>query len=372
MNRRYRTAIFALAFVMQCGLAHAGMRVEITDPRYFETPHKIIFPWAEIKLVSFEFEATGDDAQGKQRAIELHDQFLAKIHDLQGGAIITYVTPKGQKISNYRVKALDVAEQQKAQMALWGRIILDSSGAALINARLMLVTPPPGISARYAKAASQDEGGLPVEVLGLIDAPVTEMRIDFNTLKTDVTPLAYFLSGLARYYKGAVREGNEAKRWLQGSIDDLNAFVEQMSEAQDRGALSQAHVYLARAYFHLANADPARASDLLLKASNHAKRAADLNPYDPSVPTVQAVIAVKQDADPGDARAYLMRAAELAPTDKNIWVSLAVMNSSQGKMEAAKRQLDNATLVQRIQDEAPLPAIQNLQRQIETYQQEAR
>ena len=347
--------------------AHAGMVVEMRDPRFFEQQQAVIFPKAEVKLVTFEFEAVGEDQRGKERAKELHKQFLAKIHDLHGGAIITFVTPPGQKIENYRVQAERVAKEQRAQMVLWGRIMVDRAGTPLINARLMLVEPPPGISADYKKLAELESTRVPVDVRGVIDAPVTLWRIDFNTVENDIAPLTLYLSGLARYYKGAVRGGGEAARWLNGSVADFKAYVAALPEGADRGAVSQAHLYLARAYVRLADAEPARVADHLNAARRHAELAAQLNPYDAAVPTAQAVIAARQGAPLTELRGKLAQAVNMAPADGNARVNLAVLDGAQGKVSEALRQLDNASFVQKAQKKATLPAVDNLRRQLAPY-----
>ncbi len=348
-------------------VARAGQIVEVQDPRYFESQQKVIFPNAEVKLVTFEFETVGDDQGGKQRAKELHDQFLAKIHDLHGGAIITFVTPPGQKIESYRVQAEQVAKQQHAQMVLWGKILLDRGGTPLISARLLLIEAPPGISANYhgvIDEAAVDTHGMPVGVRGVIDAPVTQLRMDFSTVENDVTALAYYLSGLARYYKAAAREGSQALRWLNSSIQDFKAYVERVPESADRGALSQAHLYLARAYVRLADVEQARSAAHLAVARGHAEQSAQLNPFDAGVPTVQAVIAARQGAPLADLRTLLIKAVSLAPADGNARVNLAMLSGAQGKVSEALRQLDNASFVQEAQNKAPLPSVKTLRQQL--------
>jgi hypothetical protein len=347
--------------------AQGGAMVEVKDLRYFSQQQKVIFPNAEVKLVTFEFEAAGGDERGKQRAKELHDEFLAKIHDLHGGAIVTFITPPGQRIENYRVVAQDVAKQQKAQMVLWGRVLVDPGGTALINARLELIDPPPGISADYQRETAGRRSER-VGVVGVIDAPVTQLRVVFNTLEKDVTPVAYFLSGLARYYKGAVREGSVSIRWLKSSVDDFSRYVALVPEKSDQAALSQAHLYLARGHVRLAAAEPARASQWLAAARQHAQQAARLNPYDASVPTAQAVIAARLGSRPDEIGAYLQQAVALAPADTNARLNLAVSDSAQGNVKDAVRQLDSATVIFKAQDREVSPAVQNLRRQIETYQ----
>lgn len=369
MRYVYRAMILALAGLCSWNIVQAGDIITVKDPRFFEGQQRVIFPHAEVKLVTFEFEAVGDYDRGKQRAKELHKEFLAKIHDLHGGAIITFVTAPGQTIENYRINAQNVAKQQQAQMVLWGRILAENDRAPLINARLMLVTPPPGVSAEYGKVAQLGEEKGPLEVQGVIDAPVTQSRVDFNTIEKDVAPLAYFLSGLARYYKGAVRQAGEAKRWLRSSINDFKAYVEQVPEELDRAALAQAYLYLARAYIRLADGDRRLASSFLHDAQVFAERAAKLNPYDANVPTVQAVISVKQHVNPSTTRAYLIHAVELAPADANARLNLAVMNSAEGKVGEAIRQIDNATFIQKTQNKEPLPAVGEFRKQLETYQQ---
>ncbi len=358
-----------LVLGLMVATARAGMVIEVVeDPRYFERQQQVIFPHAEVKLVTFEFESVGGDERGKQRAKQLHDQFLAKIHDLHGGAIITFVTPPGQKIDNYRAKAEQIAKQQQAQMVLWGRILVERSGTPLISARLMLLEPPPGVSADLRHLANMGEGGAPVEVKGVIDAPVAQMRVDFNTLENDVTTLAHFLSGLARYYKGAAREGEQARRWLRSSIDDFRAYVDTVDEKQDRAALAQARLYLARAYLRLAEADSAQSSRWLTQARDHAEEAARLNPYDAGVATVLAVVTIEQGVDSAVTRAHLMRAVGLAPTDANVRINLAVFESAAGQVSEALRQLDNASFVQRAINQAPLPSVQMLREQLKPFE----
>jgi len=345
--------------------AWAGIVVEVRDPRYFERQQEVIFPKAEVKLVTFEFEASSGDERGKRKARELHDAFLKKINDLQGGAIITFVTPPRQRIENYRVTATDVAKQQKAQMVLWGRVLIDKAGVPLISARLMLVELPAGISGEYQGQAPVSGSG-PVKVTGVVEAPVTQSRIDFSTLEDDVTPLAYFLSGLARYYKAAVRDGSAAARWLNSSVTDFKEYVKRMPETSDAATLSQAHLYLARAFVRLAAVEPARSPQWLAQAAGEADHAARLNPYDASVPTVQAVIAVKQRAPLAEVRARLVKATTLAPTDGGARVNLAMLEAAQGKLDEAQRQLGNAGIV----DKSPKvsEAAQNLKRQLDSYQ----
>ncbi len=365
-TRGYGWAVLWIA-IGWLNTAHAGMVVEMRDPRFFERQQAVIFPKAEVKLVTFEFEAVGDDQRGKERAKELHKQFLAKIHDLHGGAIITFVTPPGQKIENYRVQAERVAKEQHAQMVLWGRIMVDRAGTPLINARLMLVEPPPGISADYKKLAELEANRVPLDVRGVIDAPVTQWRIDFNTVENDIAPLTLYLSGLARYYKGAVRGGGEAARWLNGSVADFKAYIAALPEGADRGAASQAHLYLARAYVRLADAEPARVTDHLNAARRYAELAAQLNPYDAAVPTAQAVIAARRGAPLAELRSKLEQAVNMAPADGNARVNLAVLDGAQGKVGEALRQLDNASFVQKAQKKAALPAVDNLRRQLAPY-----
>lgn len=357
-----------LLFLSFCPMAGvmAGEIVVVEDPRYFERQKQVIFPHAEVKLVAFEFETVGESESGKQRARELHSQFLSRIRDLRGGAIITYVTPPGQQIENYRVEAESVAIQQQAQMVLWGRILLDRSDVPLINARLMLIEAPPGVSATYSREAETDDGPL-VRVKGVIDAPVTQTRVDFNTMEKDVMPLAWFLSGLARYYKGAAREGAQAGSWLRSCIDDFSSYIGQVSEELDRSALAQANLYLARAYIRLAEVEASGAPDLIEQAHTHASEAARLNPYDPSVPTVQAVVAVKRNADAATIRSHLAQAVRLAPADGNMRVNLAVMDGAAGKVEDALRHLDKASFIQKVQQNEPSPAIQQLREELQEY-----
>jgi len=342
----------------------AGRIVEIRDPRYFKQTQEVIFPWAEVKLVTLEFESVTGDPRAKSRAKELHDQFLASIQGLPGAAVVTYITQPGERIENYRVTATQAARQQHAQMALWGRILTDKQGDALINARLTLVERPPGVSARYGdenRLASQSGG---VEVRGVIEAPVITERIDFRTVENNLSPLVHFLSGLARYYKGTITEGAAAKPWLEGSITELKAYANDPRSATDRDALAQAHLYLARACARLADADSGRRASWLGQAAAHVGRAADLNPYTVEVPALRAVIDVRREAPVAQVRSSLVEAVRLDPKDSTSRLNLAVFEGATGKFSNAMRQIDHAQETRKLTDQAVLPEIQELKQQL--------
>jgi roadblock/LC7 domain-containing protein len=331
-------AISLTAFV--CSPSTAGMIVEVRDPRQLQQQQEIIFPQAEVKIVAFEFESVGADERGKQQAKALHDQFLAKIQDVQGGAIVTYVAKPGEKIQGYRVTVEQVARQQNAQIAVWGRVFVDAKGTVLTNMRVSLIERPPGISAEYLNTA-QPASGAPVSTRGVIDAPVYQTRIDFITVAGDISPLATFLSGLVRYYKGSARDGAVATRWLGGSIVDFQNYLAAVNERADVSAAAQAHLYLARAQVRLAAIDKANGAKLLGEAKEHADKAALLNAYNSEAPTVQAVIAAKMNAPVAVMQAYLSKAIAAAPVDSTARVNAAVLDSAQGKYSDATKQLDN-------------------------------
>jgi len=207
MNTHRLRGLTAFAFAASAWLpCSAGMIVEVQDPRQLAQQQQVIFAQAEVKVVAFEFESATGDERGKQMAKALHDAFLAKIQDVQGGAIVTYVAKPGEKLENYRVTAEQAARQQKAQIAVWGRVLGDAKGTVRTNMRVTLIERPPGISAEYASTA-QRESRAPVSTRGVIDAPVTQTRINFTTVAGDISPLVNFLSGLVRYYKGSARDG---------------------------------------------------------------------------------------------------------------------------------------------------------------------
>jgi hypothetical protein len=355
---------FSAAFAgLMLGVASeifAGMMID--DALYFSAkPPQIIFPGADVKLVTFEFEAAGNDERGKRVAKELHNQFLKEIHDLEGGAILTYVAPSGKRLDNYRVEAVEVAKGQQAQMALWGRIALDQAGIPLINARLQLIQPPPGISASYRKVVVL-KFGTPIQVEGRLADDITQVRLNFNTLEKDVTTLANFLSGLSRYYKGMKSSSSvEAKRWLESSMKDFDEYVKSVPDTADPVALAIAHTYLARGQYRLAETDAQRGSALLERAASHASQAAKLNPYDPDVPTVQAVIAAKRNKAPEELRPYLVQAASLAPANSTARINLALANSASAKFDQANQQLSSARFVNGVRAKEPLPDIDRLQ-----------
>jgi hypothetical protein len=358
-----RLLMLALCAVWPAAL-HAGQIVRVTDPRYFQRPQPVIFPGAEVKLVMFEFEAVSGDKRGKERAKQLHDAFLHRIQNLSGGAVITYVTATGQSIANYRIEAEEVAKHQGAKMALWGRVFLDSQGRSLLAARLALIEPPPGIEASYSVIAHAGGRGPPTEVRGVINAPISQARIDFAPIEGDATVLATILSGLARYYKGATRQGPEAARWLTESVDAFNEYIARVPESADAATLAQANLYLARALVRLADARPQEAASALEAAEEHAATAARLNPYDASVPPVLAVVAQKRKATPETVRARLVNAVRLAPTDATARLNLAVLDVSMGRSDAALQTIEQAKSAQRIQRKQEPVEQQQLERDI--------
>src|SRR5216684_3869662 len=320
----------------------AGQIIKVSDPRYFQKQQPVIFPDAEVKLVMLEFEAVAGDERGKEQARQLHDAFLQRIRNLSGGAVVTYVSGTGQSMAKYRVEAEDVAKRQRAKMALWGRVVADSQGRSRLAARLALVEPPPGIEARYRVISPASERGVPTEVQGVINAPIAQTRIDFAPIEGDVTVLATFLSGLARYYKGAVREGPEAARWLTESVNDFREYIARVPESADGAALAQANLYVARALVRRADASPPGAVTDLAAAEEHAAVAARLNPYDASVPPVLAVIAQRRNAGSDTVRARLVNAVRLAPADSTARLNLAVIDVSLGRRDAALQTIEQA------------------------------
>jgi hypothetical protein len=324
-------------------VATAGMLVKVQDPRYFDTAHPVIFPNAEVKLVSFEFESVRDDERGKLRARQLHDEFLRRIQSLPGGAVVTYVTPPGQKIASYRETAERVAKEQRAQLAVWGRIWASDDGRVLFAARLALIQPPPGVSARY----EVESGGGGV-YQGVIDAPVTGTRIDFAPVEDDVGPLAAFLEGIARYYKGSARSGPEAVRWLQESVRAFEEYLRK-AEGKDPSASAQAHLYAARSLLRLANDAPAaRRKEHLAAAAGHAAQAAQLNPYDAQVPPLLAIVAQRSGSPPAAVREHLARAVQLAPADATARLNLAMADAASGRKADALRGAETAAQIERL------------------------
>lgn len=343
--------------------SHAGMIVEVRDPRQIQQQQEVIFPHAEVKIVAFEFESVDKGERGRQQAKALHDQFLARIHDVEGGAIVTFVAKPGDTLQGWRATAEQTARQQRAQIAVWGRVFVDAKGAVLTNVRATLIEPPPGISAEYA-ANSQLPSGAPVNTRGVIDAPITQTRLDFTTVEGDVLPLATFLSGLVRYYKGSARDGAVAARWLNSSVRDFEAYLTSMSEKADPSAAAQAHLYIARAQVRLALVDRARSAALLKDAQAHAERAAELNAYSAEAPTVQAVVAAKQNAPLAEFGKYLSRAIVAAPVDSTARVNAAILNSARGNFPDASKQLHNASVMYQASGKAVPQSVTDLKEAI--------
>jgi hypothetical protein len=326
--------------------SRAGEIVRIDDPRYFQNGAPVVFPDAEVKLVILEFDAPAGDSRGKDAAKKIHDAYLQQIQPLANGAVVSFISGKGKQISNFRVEAETMGKAQKATMVLWGRVVVDPDGRSRVAARLSLLQVPPGIEARYQGSPSGG-GGVPTEVNGVISAPVGRTRIDFAPVE-DPTLLVPFLSGLAYYEKGSVREGSSAVPWLNRSVERLSEFVNHTSESVDASTLAQAHLYIARALVHLSTAASAGAAARLADAEQHAADAGRLNPYDPGIPPTQAVIAQLRKASPATVRAHLNDAVQLAPTSQNASVNLAVFDAARGQKDQALKTMDRASEVGKI------------------------
>jgi tetratricopeptide (TPR) repeat protein len=332
-----RKRLFAIIAVLLSAPAWSGMQIEIVDPLYFERSHEVIFPWADAKLVSFEFESVAGIEGGKKRAKELHDLFLGKIQGLPGGAVLTFLTPEGQRIENYRITARKAAEQQKAQMSLWGRMFPDKSGVSLINVRLELVEPPNGTQAPFEGRFGL-ERGKEQPIRGYIKDEVTQTRIDFLTVEeTNVGALAEFLSGLAFYYKGAKNDDARSKRLLQTSIDHLGKYIEQTRDRVDYSAASAANLYIARAYYRLSRME---------KAMQHAKAAIELNPYESDPYTVLAVIKSARGGSAGEIEKLLAAAVSHAPGSPTANYNLALVKSGAGHLQDAIQRLEQVEYLQ--------------------------
>ena len=113
--------------------------------------------------------------------------------------------------------------------------------------------------------------------------------------------------------------------------------------------------------------ETSKSRQLVSLAAEHAAEAARLNSYDPEVPTVQAVVSAKENANAPTIRSFLARAVQLAPADGNVRVNLAVFDGATGNFEELLRQLENASFIQKAQDKEQIPAIPEIRRQLEKY-----
>lgn len=338
----------------------SGMQIEIADPLYFEQQHKVIFPWADAKLVSFEFESVAGIEGGKERAKELHNLFLSKIQGLPGGAVLTFLTPPGQRIDNYRITARKAAEQQKAQMSLWGRMFPDKSGASLINVRLELVQSPNGAQSKFERFVDLDRG-TEQPIRGYIKDEITQTRIDFQTVEAaNIGTLAEFLSGLAFYYKGAKSDDARSKRLLQTAIDHLGKYIEQTRDRIDYSAASAAHLYIARAYYRLSR---------LSKAEQYAKEAIELNPYESDPYTVMAVIQSAQGRSAEKISKLLAKAVSHAPGSSTASYNLALVKSGAGNLKDAIRRLEQVEYLQTRDKQVIYKDLDKLQGRLRTINQ---
>lgn len=365
MNK-LRVYLAAIITILLSTPVWSGMQIEIVDPLYFERPQKVIFPWADAKLVSFEFESVAGIEGGKQKAKELHDLFLSKIQGLPGGAVLTYLTPEGQRIENYRITARKAAEQQNAQMSLWGRMYPDESGGSLINVRLELVEPPNGIQTTFEGRINMLEGK-ERPIRGYIEDEITQTRIDFQTVEeTKISVLAEFLSGLAFYYKGAKSDAARSKRLLQVAIDHLGNYIKQTSDRIDYSAASAAHLYSARAYFRLSRLESAQRTQHLGKSETHAKKAIELNPYESDPYTVLAVIQSARGKSTKDIEALLTKAVSNAPGNTTASYNLALVKSGAGNLNDAIKKLEQVEYLQMHEKQQTYKNVKDLQQDLRT------
>lgn len=361
--------LFAIASLLLSAPAWSGMQIEIVDPLYFERSHEVIFPWADAKLVSFEFESVAGIEGGKKRAKELHDLFLGKIQGLPGGAVLTFLTPEGQSIENYRITAREAARQQKAQMSLWGRMYPDESGVALINVRLELVEPPNGIQVPFEGRVDLARGK-EQPIRGFIKDEVTQTRIDFLTVEeTNVGALAEFLSGLAFYYKGAKNDSSRPKRLLLTSVEHLEKYIEQTRDRVDYSAASTANLYIARAYYHLSRQDSAGRNSYLVKAEHYAAEAIELNPYEADPYTAMAVIQSARGKSAEEIEGLLVKAVSHAPGSTTASYNLALVKSGAGHLEDAIQRLEQVQYLQMQEEQLIYKDVGELQNTLRTIHQ---
>jgi tetratricopeptide (TPR) repeat protein len=309
----------------------------------------VIFPVADIKLCLMEFEAPAANPAGHELTLALHDAYSRRIGGLPGAAIVAWVAGPGVSVSNFRVKADEVGGKQKAQLAVWGRVLLDAQGMPLLAPRLSLLVPPPGISASFASNAAK----------GVLDAPVAQGWLDFAPMHGSVEPLAAFLSGLAHYYKGATRSGAERTRWLAQSVAELGDYLRGIPETADRAAAAHAHLFSARALVRLGD---------LAGAAQHAATAARLNPYEPAIPQARAVIALLQGRPGAEVRSHLAEAVRLAPADPSARLDLALLDAAAGNNREALKSIDDAKQVQHLVHVDAPPAQEKLERDIRRMQ----
>jgi hypothetical protein len=354
-----------VACALAAGPAWAGAVVELRDPRAAERP---VFANADVKVVIFEL--TSIDEGGKDRARELHHELLARIGDLAGGAVVTYVTPAGARLESLKVDVEKVAREQKAQLALSGRVLVDRAGKPLINARLTLVVPPRGIDAPYDRQVKAAAGAPPLVMHGVIKGPVRTAALDFNTLESEVAPLATFVSALARYYKAdRATVPRDVIRWLKSAAAEFDRYA--AAEHGDDARVADALLFAARASVRLADADRAHKTAHLTDAARRLERAARLDSFDPEVATAAAIVAARRPrpVDDEEVRGHLVRAATLAPADADARLNLAIVDSAQGNIEEAVRQADNARFVHQAQKGAEYPPAKPVKDQLERYQE---
>ena len=352
-----RTCIHTIAIIALIipSLARAGMQLEVTDPLYFEREHEVIFPWSDAKLVTLEFESVTDIEGGKEKAEELHDLFLRKIRGLPGGSVLTYVATEGQKIENHRVVARKAAEQQNAQMTLWGKIYPDKTGVSLINVRLELIEPPNGIQSLFKRQVSLSQA-TEKPISGYIKDEITQTRIDFLTVEeANVGALAEFLSGLAFYYKGAKGDDEKSRRLLQTSIAHMGKYLEETHDRIDYSAASAAHTYMARAEFRLSRME---------SAEKHARKAIDLNPYESDPYTVLAVILGERGGNDDDLEKLLSSSVSHAPGSAAANYNLALVKSGSGQLKDAIQKLDQVEYLQMQEQQFIYEDVKGLQHEL--------
>jgi hypothetical protein len=365
----FAIGLLAIITLLRLDSVWSGMQIVIADPLYFEQTHEVIFPWADAKIVTFEFNSVADILGGKERAKELHDQFLRNIQGLPGGAILTYLSREGQRIENYRFTAREEAKKQKAQMVLWGRMFPDESGASLINVRLELIEPPRGIQAKY-ESRIDTSTGQQQPIRGVISDEISQTRIDFLTVEeSNVGALADFLSGLAFYYKGAKKENARSKRLLRTAIERLGKYLNKTRNKIDYSAASAARLYIARAYYVLSSLENDKRRSHLTEAERHGKLAIELNPYESDPYTVMAVIRTAQSRNSEQIAELLTKAVARAPGSSTSSYNLALVRSGIGQFKNAIQRLEQVEYLQLQQQQTTYKDLNKLQDQLRAIEQ---
>lgn len=148
--------IVLLCALVLAGPVQAGERITPSF-RVGAEPLPEVLPHVELKAVVAEFLDPLDTGIGKTLAFLLWRETLTAISDQSGAGVILAHTPGDQRLvemleQDYHRAAMQIAQEQRGRMVLWGAATEDEGGQVLVNTHLTLLTGSSGssgLSIRY-------------------------------------------------------------------------------------------------------------------------------------------------------------------------------------------------------------------------------